>query len=401
MNASPPAAAGRSFTRRRLLADVAAAAAAATLPLPALLADARRADERKAFFEAGRVPLLELSIGKRDVQSLRANRRQYVRARLAEDGGQTYPQVAVRLKGSRGSVRGVDDKPSFTLNMDKFQVGQRFHGLDKWHLNNSVQDPSYASDLLCGDLFRAAGVPATLAAHALVTLNGRSLGLYVLKEGFDKTFLRTHFGTSHGNFYDGGFLQEIDQPLELDSGDGDVRDRADLRALFDASGEPDPAERFRRLERLLHLDRWLAYLALEVVCSDWDGYPMMRNNYRVYHDPGPDKITFMPSGMDQMFGDPAGPLFPPKLDGQIARRTLDSPEGRRRYLAAVRAVLEGVFKPGPLVAKLDQVQDRVRPALASVDRRAGDGLPGRIDRLRHAVRDRAGNVDEQLAREKA
>jgi hypothetical protein len=65
--------------------------------------------------------------------------------------------------------------------------------LDKIHLNNSVQDRSYLTEILCGDLFLAAGVPAARGTHARVFLNGRDLGLYGLKEGFDQSFLRRHF----------------------------------------------------------------------------------------------------------------------------------------------------------------------------------------------------------------
>ena len=37
-------------------------------------------------------------------------------------------------------------------------------------------------------------------------------------------------------------------------------------------------------------------MVLEAITWDWDGYPMNRNNYRIYHDPEKDKITFIPSG---------------------------------------------------------------------------------------------------------
>ena len=85
------------------------------------------------------------------------------------------------MKGNYGTFQAFEKKPSLTLNFDKFNEHQKFHGMDKLHLNNSVQDPSYMTEIICGDLFRAAGVPATRGAHARVFLNGRDLGLYVLK----------------------------------------------------------------------------------------------------------------------------------------------------------------------------------------------------------------------------
>src|SRR5438046_6795441 len=99
--------------------------------------------------------------------------------------------------------------------------------MDKLHLTNSLQDPSYLAELICGELFRAAGVPASRVSHATVTINGRKRGLYYIKEGYDKLFLKRYFGNRDGNFYDGGFLRDIDQPLQLIMGKNDVKDRAD------------------------------------------------------------------------------------------------------------------------------------------------------------------------------
>lgn len=100
-------------------------------------------------------------------------------------GDVVYPDVGLHLKGRNGSFRPLNDKPSLTLKFDKFKADQRFHGLKKIHLNNAAQDPSYLCEIICGELFRQAGVPATRGTHARVKLNGRDLGLYVLKEGFD------------------------------------------------------------------------------------------------------------------------------------------------------------------------------------------------------------------------
>src|SRR5207249_5635427 len=140
---------------------------------------------------------------------------------------------------------------ALTLNFDRFLEHQRFHGIDKLALNNSVQDPSYLTEALCGELFLAAGVPTPRATHARVELNGRDLGFYVLKEGFDRTFLRRHFQNVNGNLYDGGFLREITEPLERISGEGDVPNRADLKALAAAALEPNHSLRLERLEQVL------------------------------------------------------------------------------------------------------------------------------------------------------
>jgi spore coat protein CotH len=353
--------------------------------------------ESNAFFQSPRVIHLALELGPRELDSLRREPRKYVRATLREDDKVVYRDVAVHLKGAAGSFRGIDDRPNLTLNMDKFAKGQRFHGLDKFHLANSLQDPSYLSELLCGELFRAAGVPASRVTHALVTINGRKRGLYYVKEGYDRFFLERHFKSSQGNLYDGGFLRDVDQPLQLLSSREGVKNQAELKALTAAARERDLNVRFARLEKLLDLDCFVSFLVTEVITWDWDGYPMNRNNYRVFHDARRDKIVFIPSGMDQMFGDPNGTVFP-NFQGFVARALIETPQGRARYLTRFREIMKTVYNADALVKRLDELQARVQPALASVNPGAGRDYPNQVNRLRHAVRQRAKSIDEQLKR---
>ena len=350
--------------------------------------------DRDQFFRDGKVLALSLEFDKKAADSLRREPRTYVKAKL-KDGDKTYENVGVHLKGAAGSWRGFDDKPGLTINVDKFDDDLRYRGLAKFHLANSVQDPSYLSELLCGEIFRAAGVPAARVGHALVTVDGRKRGLYYVKEGYDKEFLKTHFKNSRGNFYDGGFLRDIDQPLELIWTKKDVADRKDLQALVAATREADPKKRFEKVEKLLELDSFISYMVVESLCWDWDGYPFKCNNYRIYHDPDKNRITFIPSGMDQMFGEPGGPALP-GFGGMVAQGIINTPEGKKRYFARMREILKTVFKPDTLAKRLDELEKKVQPALASVDAGAGRDYKNQVDRLRQGIRERAKSVDNQL-----
>ena len=181
------------------------------------------------LFTNGAILSFKIELSTSEMNALRRDNRKFARATVTE-GGKVYKDVAVHVKGAAGSTRGVDDKPALTLSFGKFTPDQKFHGLRKIHLNNSVQDASYLTEILCGELFRAAGVPAARGTHALVELNGRKLGLFVMKEGFTKEFLAMSFKKTDGNLYDGGFLRDITEQLERDGGD-DVTDWSDLKAL--------------------------------------------------------------------------------------------------------------------------------------------------------------------------
>jgi hypothetical protein len=252
--------------------------------------------------------------------------------------------------------------------------------------------------LLCGELYRAAGVPAARVAHAVVTVNGRGRGLYLIREGYDTGFLKRHFNTARGNFYDGGFLRDIDQPLELKSGKDDVADRKDLKALFAAANERDHRQRLAALDLLLETDQFLTYMAYSAVFWDWDGYPFKANNYRVYHHPGTGKLTFIPSGMDQMFGDPNGPAVP-DFQGLLARRIMETKAGRARYVARLTELMK-TFDPAALGKRLDELEKVVQPALAAVDAGAGRDYKNQVNRLRTAVVQRKKSIDAQLAKMK-
>lgn len=371
----------------------------ALVHLPGSARAQKASKESDEYFKSDRVLTLDLEIGPKEMDSLRREPRKYTTCTLKVDGKVVGKDVAIHVKGAAGSSRGIDDKPGLTLNMDKFVPGQRFQGMDKFHLANSVQDPSYLNELLCGDLFRGAGVPAARIHHVLVTINGKPKGLYYLKEGYDNFFLDRHFGNSKGNFYDGGFLRDIDQPLQLVSGKNDVKDHADLKALLAACREPNPEKRFPMLEKVLDMDRFISFLVLEGITCDWDGYPRNRNNYRIYHDPKTDKLTFIPSGMDQMFGNPGEGILP-GYQGIVANAVINTPEGKKRYFARMAEIMKSVYNVDALIKRIDEAEARITPALTKVNEGAGRDFKNQANRMRDLIRARAKSVNEQLAQMK-
>lgn len=353
------------------------------------------ADTTDDFFRNGPIPHVRIQITGTNLSALQRENRKYVRCTVRE-GDKVYENVAVHLKGAAGSFRGLDDRPALTLNFDKFHDGQDFHGLKKLHLNNSVQDPSYMTELICGELFVAAGVPATRATHAHVELNGRDLGFYVLKEGFDKAFLRRFFKNPNGNLYDGGFLREVTDDLELDSGD-DVKDHSDLKALAKAAQEPDASKRMAALSKVLDIDRFITFMALEIMIWDWDGYPMKHNNYRVYHNLDTGKMVFFPHGMDQMFWEPNGPILPDNMEGLVARAVITTPEGRRMYRERMGALLTNVFKVNVITNRIDEVHARIRPVLAAISKSAARNHDSLVANLKSSIAQRASSIETQLS----
>ena len=371
-----------------------------------LLGFCAQAAEGDELFAGAGVPRLQIEIPAAGMRVLRSYHQENggprpervdVRATVRE-GDHIYTNVAIHLKGS-WSFQPVDRKPSLTLNFDKFAPGQKFHGLDKIHLNNSAQDASYFHEALARELFNEAGVPTPRAGHAAVNLNGRELGPYVLLEGANKRFLKRHYDATDGNLYDGGSGGDLNSSrMDVDSGKNrDNRD--DLKALIAATQIRDSAQRFARLDQVLDVDRFVTFAALEVLLVHWDGYCSAANNYHVFHDTGPDKLIFMPRGMDQILGK-QGSLsasITPAWKGSVARALFSTGEGRRRYLERLNHVFTNQFQVEALNAKIDRLADRLRP-VAAPGLLDGVSFQLQVRSLKSRVAQRISHVEGQLAR---
>ena len=379
--------------------------ACAFLCLPAVvLGEMSPAQEQKAkkrsrpvpgtdLFVAAPLRKIKIEITGAALEQLRRDNRQYARGTF-RDGETVLRDVGVHLKGAAGSFRGLEDRPALTVNFNKFTPDQNWHGLQKIHLNNSVQDGSYLTENLCGELFRQAGVPAARTCNARVELNGRDLGVYVLKEGFDKTFVRQYYGKAKGNLYDGGFLRDVDATLDKISGSA-TKAQPELKALAAAAREPDLKQRWERLQALLEMDRFISFCALETMCWDWDGYPMNRNNFKLYWDPDSNRITFFPHGMDQMFWEPQGPILP-NFNGLVARAVVQTPEGARLYRTRMTELLTNVFQVEAITNRANEYAKFIRASIAERDPNSARDYDGQVRRIRDLVARRAVYLTQQL-----
>lgn len=361
---------------------------AAPAPRPA---DATAPGPDASWFEPAAPHRLELRFSEGSLRSLRQDRRAYVPATLLSDGlGVT--NVAVRVKGRTGSLQPIDGRPALTLEFDRFEPGRRFHGYRKLHLNNAAEDPSRLHEVLGSAIAEAAGTPVPRVTHAVVTLNGRSLGLYVVREGFAPEFFSRHFSRADGPLYEPepGPGCDINGPMRLS--DGRLPDATHgLPALAAAAAEPDPALRWTRLAPLLDREGFISFLALETLLGHRDGYSQARNNYRLYQDPATGRHAFLLSGMDRLLERPDAPL-PPRFNGVLAQALVESEDGRRLYQSRLGALHANVLRAVDWPARIAAWTRRLEPALTRAEfrelQRESAGLQERL-RSRIAFLDRA------------
>jgi spore coat protein H len=343
---------------------------------------------------AGTVPKLELTISPENITKLTQNPRDYVTLTIKEAGGMTLEKCSVKLKGSAGSFRQItDDRPGFSLRTAKSKKGQEFRGLSKFQLNNCAQDGTMLLEMIAGEMARRAGVPASRCTHAYIVLNGKPLGTYVLKEGFNKEFLGYFFKDTKGHLYDGGFCNEIDGAIEADQGDPDEKVR--LTELIGATKENVPGLRLQRMERILDVDAYFRHLALEQILCHWDGYSFNRNNYRFYEDPSSGRFHFMLHGMDQVFGDDRwyvfrrpGALVPNALLGDRAMR--------ERCRTQFFAVYEKNFRTVDWPKRILELAANAKAKLAPIDAEEAKRFDQRGKDAAERVKQRLAAVRAQL-----
>lgn len=358
---------------------------------------AKKPDPVKEFFANGVIPRLKIEIAKEQMNALRGNPRAYIKATVKETepgaAEAVFTDVGVHLKGQAGSFRGVDDRPGLTLNFDKYNKGQRFHGLDKFHLNNCAQDGTMLHEAIGGEIMRSAGVPAARCTHARVWLNGRDLGMYVLRESFDENMLKGFFKQRNGNIYEGNFVSDIDN-LPVQKNNDAKKDQTKLKQLLDATRQGDPAKRRAALGAVLDVDRFLTVMALEAMTAHWDGYGFNRNNYRLYHDPESDRIVFLPCGMDQLFGQIGMGLQPGA--GVVARVLMEYPGDKTRYFERVAELRQSVMDAEKLSQKVDEYAARLQPALKEINADVARNHQNMANDLKNRIAQRAREIDRQL-----
>ena len=348
----------------------------------------KKADVGAEFFEDPTIRIFDFKIPEASLAQLEQSSRTYISGEIT-DGEHMLTNVGIRLKGM-GSFRSIEEKPSFAVKFDEYVEGQTYRGLKKVMFNNSSQDSTYLAEKLATQLFTDAGVPAAHVTHARVRLNGRDLGLYVVIEAMNKDFLKRQFGSGKGNLYE-GYLQDVRGRLEQDNGEDESQ--ADVRALNEACTISDPAERWEQLNRVLDVDRFLSFIAMELLTTHWDGYAIHYNNYRIYHDPKTGKMVFITHGLDWAFRRP-NVLIDPPLKSVVVRAVLTTPRGQELYQERMRTLFAKVFKTPVILERMEQALGKIRHAglkntdLAQMERRAGI--------MRERILLRATRVDEQL-----
>lgn len=302
--------------------------------------------------------------------------------------GKVYPGVGVHFRGASSFFTvGEGSKRSFNLSLNFVKKDQRLEGYRTLNLLNSHTDPTFLRTVLYDQIARDY-IPAPKANFVRVAINGRSWGVYVNAQQFNKDFIKEWFGTTKGARWKvpgsprgGGGLEYIGE------------NPADYKALYEIKSKDKP-ESWQALIRLcrvlnqtpvdrleqalspiLNIDAVLKFLALENTLINNDGYWIRASDYNIYQEKD-GRFHIIPHDANETFSLPGGPGFRRgpgqggsgiELDPLVSIADPDKPliskllavrSLRARYLSYVREIAEKWLDwntLGPIVQKYHEL----------------------------------------------
>jgi spore coat protein CotH len=278
--------------------------------------------------------------------------------------GQVVPIVGVR---SRGSGSRNSYKPGLKIDFARY-LDQKFLGLKSVVLANAIQDPSMLRQRVSMLMFERMGVPAPRVTHVRVFVNDAYLGLYMLIEPIDKTFLARVFGTnSAGKTENGGYLYEYawKDAYQWDYLGSDLQIYAELFEpkthetdapsllyaplddLFRTLNEVKDSDFEAAVGEFLDLRTFVRYLAVENFIAERDGFLGYwgPNNFYAYRFEGRKLMQLLPWDKDLAFWAGDYDIFQGVEENVLARRVLAIPALRRTYLETLLACANVAMAP--------------------------------------------------------
>jgi spore coat protein CotH len=329
------------------------------------------------LFDESIVQTLQISMNTRDWDTLRANftSNDFYPADVTWNGLRVR-NVGIRSRGL-GSRNGV--KPGLEVNFAHYSSRGQFLGLRALVLDNLTTDPSMIRERVAMAFYRRLGVPAPREVHANLSVNGQSMGVYVIVEPVDTVFLQRWLSENTGALYEyhwltAYFLTFIGEDLDLyrplfEPRTQETRSTFDL---FDPIREllrtinSAPSDSFRdSVNARLDLDSTLRLIAAEAFVAEWDGilgYAGL-NNFYLYRPAASAQARLLPWDADHTFQAADYPLLAGATENVLMRRMLEDPVLRARYfdlvLEAVGAASSGDWLVNEVTRDYQQIRNAV------------------------------------------
>ncbi|MEZ4798295.1 MAG: CotH kinase family protein [Flavobacteriales bacterium] len=226
----------------------------------------------------------------------------------------TVLNIGFRL---RGNTSREAEKKSFKVSFNTFE-NRKWNGLEKMNLNGQHNDVSLLRTKLCWDMMRESGLPGCRTSFVALYINDEYRGLYLNTEHIDENFAAKYFD-QQGD----GALYKCLYPADLTylgSNQQDYKLEVFGRRIYQLKTNTwaDDYSTIRDFATLLNtdfnetntcdiyssfdVDRYIQYLALEVIQGHWDGYVYNTNNYYLYSNDQNGQMEWIPYDLDNTLG---------------------------------------------------------------------------------------------------
>jgi hypothetical protein len=247
--------------------------------------------------------------------TIKGHPQKYFHCKITFDGI-VLDSCGFKEKGNASnSLISYGKKKPLKVSVDAFK-GQDLDGIKKFNLNNFTNDPSLIRDAVCMKLMRDQGLFAPRTAYAKLFINGEYIGLYVLIENVDKTFLKASYGGANND----GNLYKTDRNCQMHlkwlgedkeayknknfqlTTNEDSDDWSKFIGFVNFINFDESADFKQQLEARFDVHTYLKILAVEKCVKSWDSYWGGGNNFFLYEHPD-GMYRFIPWDMNESFQD--------------------------------------------------------------------------------------------------
>lgn len=256
-------------------------------------------DYPKALFTPGKMASIELEMPEETWQDIttKASDKKYYECALTING-ERFDHVAIRTKGasSLDDVKMMkSNRFSFTVKLNKYVKGQKYHGMTKLLLNNNIWDATQMKDAIVYDMCRFIGLPAPLTNFARITLNGKFFGYYLLVEPVDKHFCMRNYPDEvsslykpyHNLAYTGEEMKNYAEISNYAKVNGDV---ASMQRVVAALRSVDEG---KDIDAHVDVESVMKYMALQTMAVNFDCMTGHNTQNYYLHEAG-GKISLIP-----------------------------------------------------------------------------------------------------------
>ncbi|SFA71980.1 MULTISPECIES: CotH kinase family protein [unclassified Bacillus (in: firmicutes)] len=320
--------------------------------------------------ENTQLPLYKMFIHPMDLKELRRDIwiDDPVPAQLTLEGKKVEIDVAYRGSHIRDFL-----KKSYQIG---FFRPTKFKGVKQVHLNAEFKDPSMIRNKLSFDFFSEIGCLAPRSRHVILTINGKTEGVYLEIESVDENFLSKRKLPSGAIFYavdgDANFSlmsdldKETKKSLELgyERKCGEELDDFHLQELIYQINTILPEDFESRITQYVNVDQYFRWMAGIIFCQNYDGFV---HNYALYRNGETGLFEVIPWDYDATWGrDVNGKVMeanyvPITGYNTLTARLLDVPNFRKKYRDMLEEILENQFTTEFMMPRAEMIQKSIRP----------------------------------------